>query len=582
MRFKLRITGPDFEREIAIPDTGAPMAIGRDPAADITLPDPKKLVSRRHLVVRGREDGLEVRVVSEVNGLDTSRGPLECGQRGALAAGEHFLVGPYRCDVVAGDAGDRAGAGAVAVARLFPTGSEGVPGWREHRLDAAAGSIDPLLHPELWKAPVDPAPGGADPLRGLGPASAPPPSARGFCGDLLDPPGDARPRGRDAGPAPPAQKSAPRADPEIDRWLLGRADRGNPRVAGPLDDLLAQGRRAPAQALSPDHVPGIHMPMTLGPAPMADVRPPARKPRQEPASPPPPPSPGPPSADEWDALLGDFGEPVDPPVDGAARPVPPLPDASPAPADDAGGDDVFTDWSETGPKPFPAVPAPPAPIQDAAPSGEPQAPDPRAAGTGPWSTFLATLGLQDEADADGEALARRAATMVRLLTECLADLLSARAEMKRQMGAEDRTLLSNRDNNPLKLGLSPIELANYLFREHANAGYMPADRALRESLADLRVHEHASFAAARAAVEGALREFEPELLRRQLAGGRRAWPGAVEGARTWAAYVRWYDQQSQQMADWLEGVFQRHFMTTYQRESEILKAEPGKQMRGQA
>src|SRR5262249_35586318 len=158
-----------------------------------------------------------------------------------------------------------------------------------------------------------------------------------------------------------------------------------------------------------------------------------------------------------------------------------------------------------------------------------------------------TLGLQDESAADAEALARRAGTMVLRLLECLADLLSARAELKRELHAEDRTLLSNRDNNPLNMRLSAPELAHYLFAEQTNGRFMPAERALRESLADLRAHEHAAIVAARAAVEGALREFDPALLRRQLAGSRPAWQlGAFDGARLWSAYGRWYEQQSQQ------------------------------------
>jgi FHA domain-containing protein len=284
----------------------------------------------------------------------------------------------------------------------------------------------------------------------------------------------------------------------------------------------------------------------------------------------------------WEALAGARRPAPAPPV--VAGPIQ-GPVAGP---DDPVIDDVFSDWNEPGPmketsaQNASAATAPGAPPvalrfdREAPTATGPAAPSAGASGADPWSTFVALLGLQDEAAADGEALARRAGTMVLLLLECLADLLGARAELKRELRAEDRTMLSNRDNNPLKLRLSVAELAHYLFEQQTNGGFMPAERALRESLADLRVHEHAAIAAARAAVEGALREFDPALLRPQLAGPRHAWLGALDGARLWTAYGQWYDRQSQQMADWLEAVFTRHYMPAYLRESEELKSAIGK------
>jgi predicted component of type VI protein secretion system len=137
-------------------------------------------------------------------------------------------------------------------------------------------------------------------------------------------------------------------------------------------------------------------------------------------------------------------------------------------------------------------------------------------------------------------------------------------------------MLSGRDNNPLKLKLSPAELVQYLFAAPAGAGaYMPADRAVRESIAELRVHEHATIAAARAAVEGALRDFEPGRMRKKLLKGKSGLFQMMDNARLWDAYEADYEKQSQHMADWLETLFDRHFMPTYSRETERMKQMAG-------
>jgi predicted component of type VI protein secretion system len=46
----------------------------------------------------------------------------------------------------------------------------------------------------------------------------------------------------------------------------------------------------------------------------------------------------------------------------------------------------------------------------------------------------------------------------------------------------------------------------------------------------------------------------------------------------WEAYVERYRKQGEQMADWLEKIFSRHFVPAYSKESERLKMSmtPGK------
>ncbi len=96
---------------------------------------------------------------------------------------------------------------------------------------------------------------------------------------------------------------------------------------------------------------------------------------------------------------------------------------------------------------------------------------------------------------------------------------------------------------------------------------MPVNRALEEALNDLRVHEFASVAAVRAAVEGTINEFAPKKLLATLETGKSRLPQLFGSARLWDAYVAHFEKRSEHMADWLEQMFNRHFMPTYSRES---------------
>lgn len=380
----------------------------------------------------------------------------------------------------------------------------------------------------------------------------------------------------------------------LDEWLGG----GTPAAAfpmapvhsgGPLDAFLGRNNAQPPRALSPEHVHGIHMPMAFGAGPV-----PARQGSSAlPASAAPlPASPSASADDMWAGLLQGSSPPaaVHPaqgleqttPTNQAAKTAAPANNGSGSgDIDISFGDDPFDDWADTGSLPLASPPtgadAPTAitrtPRRSAAQASAPQAaarPHDGNASVGAWPAFAQGLGLP-ETHASDEQAAKRAGEMVRMLIEGVAELLGARADLKRELRAEDRTMLSGRDNNPLKAGLSAADLVKYLFAAPAGGGYMPAERAVRESIEELRIHEHATIAASRAAVEGALREFEPGRLRKQLAPGKSGMFQLLDNARLWEAYQLYHEKQALHMADWLEAMFGRHFMPTYARETERLK-----------
>ena len=589
MKALLRITGPNLNREVTLDPSGAELTLGRDPAADVTLIDPQKHISRKHLALRQCANGVELRIISELNGIETSRGPFQPGQRATLLGGDHFMLGPYRVDVewAAGETPQPAAAAFGAddpFAALL--GAAVVP-----------RSDDPFARPEFRPAPAAAFPG-VDPFQQLATPghadSSGVPGASGPLGSFLAPARAGGTGSKDVlasfgTEGPTGLASGGQA---LDEWLGG----GTPAEAfpmapvhagGPLDAFLGRNNAQAPRALSPEHVHGIHLPMSFG-AGSAPAQQGSSALRASAA--PSPPSPSASADDMWAGLLQESSPPaaVHPAqgseratsINQAAKPAAPANDGSGA-IDISFGDDPFDDWADTGSLPLGNPPtgadAPTAitrtPRRSAPQASAPQAaarPHEGIASVGAWPAFARGLGLP-ETHASDEQAARRAGEMVRMLIEGVAELLGARADLKRELRAEDRTMLSGRDNNPLKTGLSAADLVKYLFAASPGGGYMPAERAVRESIEELRIHEHATIAASRAAVEGALRDFEPGRLRKQIAPGKSGMFQMLDNARLWEAYQLHYEKQALHMADWLEAVFARHFMPTYARETERLK-----------
>ena len=539
MSFLLHVTGPDLDQQFALDPSGAELTFGRDAAAGVQLADPDKHISRKHLAVRHGDGGVELRITSALNGVQTSFGPAEPGQRLTLRDGDHFTLGAYRVEVrsanqPSGGFGTPPAAhariGADPFATLFnPAGSTAGDGSRAAH-DAYA---DPFSNPDFHPAP---------------------------------------PPRRPNGVAAPGQWAG--RSQQLDAWLSSgevpaaswTSAASAPPQTGPFDAFIARATNSPApRALSPDHVHGIHLPMAFTRTPAGVV-----SEGQAPT----------PRDDIWaglfDALTPSQGHANDPT----------------APASRA---DPFDDWDDAAvAHPMATPDSGSVPCSDANPAAP--LPSPAIAAADPfdafdaWTAFTRGLGLPvpHDANADiastpkpnpqtGASPAARAThaehvgTVVRTLVEALALLLDARNELKRELRAPDRTMLSGHDNNPLKAGLAAPELVQYLFAMHPVGGYLPAGRAVRESINDLLIHQHATLAATRAAVEGTLRDFDPARLRQQRLKGTSSVFRVLDSARLWDAYELQHQSQSAQMADWLETLFARHFMPAYGRETERLK-----------
>ena len=161
---------------------------------------------------------------------------------------------------------------------------------------------------------------------------------------------------------------------------------------------------------------------------------------------------------------------------------------------------------------------------------------------------------------------------VRHVVECLGDHLDSRLGARRDMRAEDRTLLGSKEKNPLKGGMPVQDMLHYLlFARDGVGGYVPANKALQEVAQDARAHEASLRSAARGLAEGAIREFDSARLRGALLKGKLSMAALVDNARLWDLYTAHYEKKVQQLPDWTEQLFNRYYMAAYLREAERLR-----------
>lgn len=172
----------------------------------------------------------------------------------------------------------------------------------------------------------------------------------------------------------------------------------------------------------------------------------------------------------------------------------------------------------------------------------------------------------------GEGELEEMGRLVRLALLGLLELHASKAELKRDLRAEDRTMVAVKDNNPLKTDWPDDTRLQYLLGGRAaSIGFIRPERALGELLVELRAHDQAMSVAAKAAVEGTLRELSPEELKKHLPGAGSLLFGS---ARLWDAYEKFHQEQGADMPRWLQRLLGKYFTEAYLRESMRIKRDP--------
>ena len=209
----------------------------------------------------------------------------------------------------------------------------------------------------------------------------------------------------------------------------------------------------------------------------------------------------------------------------------------------------------------------PADESTAAPAEQSPLPD------GAWRAFLEGAGMPqtDLSPAQAERMLRRCGSILRASVEGIMMLLIARAEMRKEFQAEERTMVAGRDNNPLKLMSDPHEAMAFLFDPaERTEGFLDPVQAVGDACEDLRSHEIALMAAMRAAILGAVRRLDPHALERafEKAGGFSL---GSRKAKLWELFVANQEKLSHDAQEDFSKVFGREFMGAYQAQLRRLK-----------
>jgi type VI secretion system FHA domain protein len=167
--------------------------------------------------------------------------------------------------------------------------------------------------------------------------------------------------------------------------------------------------------------------------------------------------------------------------------------------------------------------------------------------------------------AESERMLRDCGAILCAAVEGIMMLLSARTEMRKEFGTEERTMVAARDNNPLKRMSDPHEAMDFLLDPGERTdGLLDPVHAVRDACVELRMHELALMAGMRAAVQGALGRFDPNLIERAFEKSRKGFSLGSRKAKLWELFVVQQSELSRGAQDDFNKVFGRDFMGAYE------------------
>jgi len=189
--------------------------------------------------------------------------------------------------------------------------------------------------------------------------------------------------------------------------------------------------------------------------------------------------------------------------------------------------------------------------------------------------FLEAAGLpfKEMPAAQAERMLRDCGAILRATVEGIMLLLVARGEMRKELQAEDRTMVGAGNNNPLKLMSDPHEAMAYLFDPSERTdGFLDPVQAVGDACEDLRAHEQALMAGTRAAVIGILRRLNPHALEVAFEKSMTAGlPLPGRKGRLWDLFVAHHEKLAHDAQEDINSALGREFMTAYQSQLRRMK-----------
>jgi type VI secretion system FHA domain protein len=177
--------------------------------------------------------------------------------------------------------------------------------------------------------------------------------------------------------------------------------------------------------------------------------------------------------------------------------------------------------------------------------------------------FLRGAGLDDVRLKDPAAAIEAMGVAFRKMVHGLRQVLAARQNVKTEFRLETTGPLPQ-GNNPLKFSTSDDDALAALLGA-GRQSEMTAGEAIAQALVDIRLHELASLAAIKSAVNALLAELEPEKLSRGAGDGGLNFVAGQRKARAWDAFEAHYKRLNEALADNFDSVFGKAFAVAYEK-----------------
>jgi len=518
--------------------------IGRNPGCDIHLPDPDKHISRLHALVEFKDGDYHLSIASKTNSVSVNEKSYPHGSDVILAEGDRIGIYNYILTInTLTKSASNQSQNSVSAAEMFITSSSP---WADATVPSIGGNeSDPFGLADLMTRPATiPAGTGPDPFAMLTPTKH----------GLVD----------DIAPIAPVNKST-LLDPMA---ALKKRDAYDPlnisaNAPSPFDDLLKSpstpskidgfgsilsgsplvdlGGHHPTGTRSLEHVHDINLP--FNPPPIQEQSAPAAAPSTKVFDDP--------FADTLRTYIGKLAPAT------ASTPAPATAPATAYKPDDAPAHVTEQPlWpSQTAAHPLSSAThttyAPPA-----------HNPNEQLL----LDAFRNAAGLANQTMTTEESVAymESIGTILRASIEGIVSLLASRSMLKGELGAEDRTMVAVRDNNPLKLMPDIKEVMQFLFENKKlnSSTYLSPVQSIQGACEDLIFHELGTAAGMRAAVEGSIRRFNPQLIEAAFDKSGKKMTLNRKGA-LWDTYVKNYRKIELSMADDVGQLFERDFRRAY-------------------
>jgi type VI secretion system protein ImpI len=164
---------------------------------------------------------------------------------------------------------------------------------------------------------------------------------------------------------------------------------------------------------------------------------------------------------------------------------------------------------------------------------------------------------------DPAQLAEELGVLIRMVTENMRQLLSARLQAKRIARVSNQTSIEALNNNPLKFSPTSDDALRIMFGP-PTASYLDARRALAEAFSDLKEHQIRTYSAMQQAIAMMVADLDPQAIDNATEADRGI-SGVIGSrkARLWDAYVARWQAKTRGQDGGLADVFMQYFAECY-------------------